>query len=331
MENEERAAEPFTKLPNVLLDHAHTVSASAFMVICVVARKTIGWHKQGDIISLTQIEAATGLSRNTVLSALNEALQVGWIKRMEIGTMNGQSYTYEFCAIDTSSISAPVQKLNRHQFKNCTTTSSNSELLPVQKLNTQKKGKERSKETGKKTSRARKRDEVVSSNPVDDDDPFSEGYDLAKLAPTLAALGQLPEQTTVESIPDAPKPKRERKSKATLTPEESARHAELFDGLARICVVDAKLVGGQIARYAKQLRTADAEANGATCDAFLEWWKTSDFRGKQGKPPMLSQIVSSWKMFRGGYAEHPAALSNDKQRRGQEMMERIARVYNVEI
>jgi hypothetical protein len=91
-----------------------------------------------------------------------------------------------------------------------------------------------------------------------------------------------------------------------LSPEEAQRHAELFEGIVRVCVVDAKLCGGHIARTAKQLREADPDANGAAMDAFLEWWKTSDFRGKQGKPPTIAQIAPAWKMFREGYAERPA-------------------------
>jgi hypothetical protein len=81
--------------------------------------------------------------------------------------------------------------------------------------------------------------------------------------------------------------------------------------------VDAKLCGGHIARTAKQLREADPDANGAAMDSFLEWWKTSDFRGKQGKPPTIAQIAPAWKMFREGYAERPAqrvAAASDKRK-----------------
>jgi hypothetical protein len=140
-------------------------------------------------------------------------------------------------------------------------------------------------------------DESAAIHPPQEDDPF-------------AFIPGVDDKPTAESIPAAPveeKPKRARKSAAQLTPEESARHAELFEGIVRVCVVDAKLCGGHIARTAKQLREADPDANGAAMDAFLEWWKTSDFRGKQGKPPTIAQIPTSWKMFRDGYAERSAA------------------------
>jgi len=310
---DDNAKEPYTKIPNVLLDNAHTLSASAFMVVCAIARRTIGWHKERDVVSVSQIVNTTGLSRNTVMSALVEAVEVGWLVRSGVTTASGTGYSYEFRTIDTSAISAPVQNLDGGMPNICTTPSAEFGHPPVQKLGTQKKaskkGERKMKEnSSRREARASVPDQIVDIrsdsellNPSQDDDPFAfiPGVDDKPA----------PEQPTVESIPAAPveeKPKRTRKSKAQLTPEESARHAELFEGIVRVCVVDAKLCGGHIARTAKQLREADPAADGAAMDAFLEWWKTSDFRGKKGKPPTIAQIAPAWKMFREGYAERPA-------------------------
>ena len=90
-----------------------------------------------------------------------------------------------------------------------------------------------------------------------------------------------------------------------LSEAESARHKELFDAVANVCVLDAKLSGGQIARTAKQLREADATASAQRLREFLEWWKRNDFRGRQGKPPTPAQLLASWRQFAEGFAEIP--------------------------
>lgn len=110
--------------------------------------------------------------------------------------------------------------------------------------------------------------------------------------------------------------KRVRKARQQLSEHEAKRHQELFAGLARICVMDTKLrsVAGQIARAAKELREGDPSATDATMTEFLEWWKTSDFRGRSGKPPTPQQVITSWKLFRGNYAERPSHGINHPQR-----------------
>jgi phage replication O-like protein O len=312
---DDNAKEPYTKIPNVLLDNAHTLSASAFMVVCAIARRTIGWHKERDVVSVSQIVNTTGLSRNTVMSALVEAVEVGWLVRSGVTTASGTGYSYEFRLIDTSAISAPVQNLDGGMPNICTTPSAEFGHPPVQKLGTQKKASKKGERKMKENSSRASRGEVVESvidhshgdeseaiHPPQEDDPF-------------AFIPGVDDKPAVAEQKEKPAEKRQRKSKATLSPEEAQRHAELFDGIVRVCVVDAKLCGGHIARTAKQLREADPDANGAAMDAFLEWWKTSDFRGKQGKPPTIAQIAPAWKMFREGYAEinrsHVGSKSND--------------------
>jgi phage replication O-like protein O len=303
---DDNAKEPYTKIPNALLDNAHTLSASAFMVVCAIARRTIGWHKERDVVSVSQIVNTTGLSRNTVMSALVEAVEVGWLVRSGVTTASGTGYSYEFRLIDTSAISAPVQNLDGGMPNICTTPSAEFGHPPVQKLGTQKKASKKGERKMKENSSRASRGEVVESvidhshgdeseaiHPPQEDDPF-------------AFIPGVDDKPAVAEQKEKPAEKRQRKSKATLSPEEAQRHAELFDGIVRVCVVDAKLCGGHIARTAKQLREADPAADGAAMDAFLEWWKTSDFRGKQGKPPTIAQIAPAWKMFREGYAERPA-------------------------
>jgi hypothetical protein len=101
-----------------------------------------------------------------------------------------------------------------------------------------------------------------------------------------------------------------KRSRVKLSEAESARHKELFDGIADTCVLDAKLQGGIIAKAAKQLREADATANAQRLREFLEWWKRNDFRGRQGKPPSPFQVLEFWRQFSEGFAEIPKVVSN---------------------
>lgn len=63
----------FTKIPNDFIDEwLLKLSGTATKVFLVILRKTVGWHKESDIISISQIEKSTGLSENSVLSGLKE-------------------------------------------------------------------------------------------------------------------------------------------------------------------------------------------------------------------------------------------------------------------
>lgn len=70
----------YTKLANNIVDdYMSLMSPSVFKVVVVVVRKTVGWSKKMDSISLTQFETVTGLSRKTVVAAIREAVDSGWI------------------------------------------------------------------------------------------------------------------------------------------------------------------------------------------------------------------------------------------------------------
>jgi phage replication O-like protein O len=70
----------YTKISNIIFDkYMHAMSSSAFKVVMCVARKTVGWNKEQDTISLSQFELTTGLSRKTLISAIKESVANGWI------------------------------------------------------------------------------------------------------------------------------------------------------------------------------------------------------------------------------------------------------------
>jgi phage replication O-like protein O len=63
----------FTKFPNVLLDDVMPmIGPSSFKVLSIIIRKSRGFQKKGDMISISQFEEQAGLSRNTVLDSIKE-------------------------------------------------------------------------------------------------------------------------------------------------------------------------------------------------------------------------------------------------------------------
>jgi hypothetical protein len=79
-----------TQIPNEFLDEwMPKLNASATLVFLVICRKTIGWHKDTDPISLSQIMVMTGLGRQGTVTALKELEVNGLI----VGERKGRKST----------------------------------------------------------------------------------------------------------------------------------------------------------------------------------------------------------------------------------------------
>lgn len=82
----------YTQIPNILLDTIfRDMGEAELRVLLAVCRKTLGWQKDKDRISLTQLEKITGLSRQGVINGINDAVGHGFVERLPVG----QSFTYE--------------------------------------------------------------------------------------------------------------------------------------------------------------------------------------------------------------------------------------------
>jgi len=81
-------SEKFIQIPNEFFDELMPVlPASAFKIICFIYRKTRGWNKDIDRISITQIVAGTGIkSDRTVRNALKYLKDENFISVYEDGT-----------------------------------------------------------------------------------------------------------------------------------------------------------------------------------------------------------------------------------------------------
>ncbi|WP_312969771.1 replication protein [Acinetobacter gerneri] len=80
------------QVPNAFVDDVlNKISDAACKLYLVICRKTRGWNKEMDSISLTQFEEITGKSRPTVVKCLKELIEVGLVVELE-STFHGNTY-----------------------------------------------------------------------------------------------------------------------------------------------------------------------------------------------------------------------------------------------
>jgi len=89
----------YTQLPNRFVDeYMSKVSPGASMVYLVVCRKTIGWQKENDEISLSQIMDLTGLSKSSAIRGVKELEDLNLLRvvRSEKGRKSANCYELIF-------------------------------------------------------------------------------------------------------------------------------------------------------------------------------------------------------------------------------------------
>lgn len=80
----------YTQIPNSVLDGLAQMKEAEARVVMALCRRTFGWHKRSDRVSLTQLQELTGMSRQGVIQGIEAALEHKWIKRVQ----HGQAFTY---------------------------------------------------------------------------------------------------------------------------------------------------------------------------------------------------------------------------------------------
>ncbi len=98
----------FTKTPNDLFDHwLPHLGEAELKVLLVVMRKTFGWQKIRDQISISQLAKITGMERETVIKAARSLQKKGVIKRDVVGKIGKQETYYELVIDEDSNNSYP--------------------------------------------------------------------------------------------------------------------------------------------------------------------------------------------------------------------------------
>ena len=77
--------ENYTNHPNVICDYWLPILGGAeFQLLYYIVRKTIGWNKKGDQISLSQFTKGTGLDRRTIMRTIENLENLGLISRTKL-------------------------------------------------------------------------------------------------------------------------------------------------------------------------------------------------------------------------------------------------------
>jgi len=143
----------YTQTPNLFLDeHLPEMGHAETKVVLAVIRKTFGWHKDEDRISVSQFEELTGLSRQGVQNGIKDAMQRGVLGRVE----EGQGYRYYLVVNEVEHPDDEVCNEVERGMQRSRTEVCNE-------VETQKKGKETNP---KESERAPAREDEQSEDPV---------------------------------------------------------------------------------------------------------------------------------------------------------------------
>lgn len=84
-----------TQCPNVLLDEwLPKLREGELKVLLVIIRKIFGWHKTHDIISISQLEKITGLTRSNVINSINKLIDKGLVTKQIKGEFGREETHY---------------------------------------------------------------------------------------------------------------------------------------------------------------------------------------------------------------------------------------------
>ncbi len=102
----------YTQIPNIFFDVLlPTLGFNEMRVLLSIYRKTFGWQKTIDYISLSQLEKMTGSSRTHIIESVESLIKKGLIVKKLIGENGNQKTYYEVCfkEIPTSDEESPPQ------------------------------------------------------------------------------------------------------------------------------------------------------------------------------------------------------------------------------
>lgn len=147
----------YTQTPNELFDILMAQMTEAELrVVLVAVRKTLGYHRDYDAISLTQFENMSGLSRQAVIDGIEAAKERGLLRELDERGVRGVKF-YELVILGDQSTEA---------------TSTGQPIRPVDPPTSQ-----RSRHTKEKTPKKKEKEKEI---PPDGENADSQGPDPEK-------------------------------------------------------------------------------------------------------------------------------------------------------
>jgi hypothetical protein len=113
----------FTPEANEILDNwMSKISGSEYKILSFIRRKTVGWRKSSDAISLSQFQLGCGLSRNTVIAGISKLVARGFVIQLKIKTKQGDDaasiYSLNLPMEGSSNIVPPVVENSDYRSSN---------------------------------------------------------------------------------------------------------------------------------------------------------------------------------------------------------------------
>lgn len=137
------------QIPNSVVDELMAdMSGVELKCYLFIVRKTKGWNKECDAISLTQFVKFTGAGKTAVVDALKNLVELGLLTK-RTGVRNTSVYAINLFGKQTSSESELVQKANSTSSESELVTSSESEHTKYNNINTTTKNKNNNTRTAK--------------------------------------------------------------------------------------------------------------------------------------------------------------------------------------
>jgi hypothetical protein len=99
-----------TQTPNELLDEVlpEIDSLAELKVTLAIVRQTFGWHREAKVLSITRLEALTGLSHRHAVEGARRAVDRGYVQREQVGN----SHAYSLRVASSQREPAPVPNGN---------------------------------------------------------------------------------------------------------------------------------------------------------------------------------------------------------------------------
>ena len=126
MNNDSRFITNSFQVPNAVIDELMAeLSGAELKCYLAILRKTKGWNKDFDAVSVTQLMSVTGLSNRAVIDACNHLVELNLLYQ-KTGSRGVKIFSVNLCNNFTSEKSSPVKKVHGTSEKSSPVTSEKS-------------------------------------------------------------------------------------------------------------------------------------------------------------------------------------------------------------